>query len=303
MLLFPARTVFVEGPDCSGKTSLIREVHKKTGYRWHLMDRSQLSRKIFSEMYGRSIEHIDDHLHNELFNLNNKYVIIDLPFKTIKSRFEKRGDDLHDLSSIRRVHKLFMQEFKNLQDHPNVIRITCNKSSISDIADSVIASLMMQEGAQIKEIADSVIDAVAQSENHEVFPLQVTLYDDGEFEEATHSILEFEPESEYYIKILLAFLNKIDAEMKGKNEYSRKESIFSRRFVYTDDSCISFIQASQRNSIMDFHCVIRSCNVRELFEHDLRFIYYLASECWKRIGGGCTSARIRVNLNSAHIIE
>lgn len=267
------------------------------------MDRSQLSRKVFSEMYGRSIDYMEDHLHREMYNLNNRYVIIDLPFRVIKKRFEKRGDEIHDARSLKSVHRSFKKEFKRLNDHPLAVRITSESSPINDIADHVIDELTSHEKFQLKDVAGIVAKVVRQTERSEVFPLQLTLHDDGEFREATPKSLEFEPESEYYIKIFLALLKKIESEMSGENEYLRKEDIFSRRFVYTDDSCISFIQVSQRNKIMDFHCVIRSCDVVRLFEHDLRFLYYLASECWKRIGVNCTSARIRMNLNSAHIIE
>jgi hypothetical protein len=302
MLTFPTNTLFIEGPDCSGKTSLIREIHGKTSYSWHLMDRSQLSRSLFAEMYSRNLNHINDDLHSEIYNLNNRYVILNFPFEVIEERFKKRGDEIHDHSSLKLVHNSFKCVFEKFKSLPNVINVT-NPASINKLSDSIIASLKLKERALLKEVANEVIDSVRLSKTQEVFPLSVTLYDDGDFEEADETVLDHESESDYYKSIYDSLLKKIENEFAGNNEYNRKEDLFSRRFVFTGDSCISFIQVSQRNEVMDFHCVIRSCNVISLFEHDLRFLYYLASMCWNKVGKNCNSARIRLNLNSAHIIE
>ena len=97
--------------------------------------------------------------------------------------------------------------------------------------------------------------------------------------------------------------NKISRELNGENEYSRKESFSSRRFVYTDDSCISFIQFAIREELMDFNVVIRSSDIENTFEHDLKFLYYLASQCYYRFKDNCNQVRIRFNLNSAHFVR
>ena len=41
--------------------------------------------------------------------------------------------------------------------------------------------------------------------------------------------------------------------------------------LYTDDSCISFIQFAIREELMDFNVVIRSSDIENTFEHDLKF--------------------------------
>ena len=99
-----------------------------------------------------------------------------------------------------------------------------------------------------------------------------------------------------------SLIHKIEMELSGENEYNRVEDFESRRFIFADKSCISFIQVAIRNNIMDFHVVLRSTDVVTTFPHDLKFLYYLASRCWNKIGLGCDSCRLRFNLNSAHII-
>ena len=88
-----------------------------------------------------------------------------------------------------------------------------------------------------------------------------------------------------------------------KNEYKRIEDFTSRRFVHTDDTCISFIQVAVRDGLMDFHTVIRSSGTNSVFPYDLKFLYYLASTCYNRFNNHCDYVRIRFNLNSAHIVN
>ena len=109
MLYLPINTVFIEGPDCSGKTTLINDLHKMSNYRWHLFDRSQMSRKIFSDLYERNTFFINDSFEKEINNLNNMYVILLPDFEEIRKRFYKRGDEIHDIDSLKAVYDKFSQ--------------------------------------------------------------------------------------------------------------------------------------------------------------------------------------------------
>ena len=298
MLTFPIKSLFIEGPDCSGKTTLIGNIHTLTGYRWHIFDRSQISRMIFCKLYGRSIDNLDYDLHEELSNLNNRFVILLPSFDVIEERFGLRGDDIHkDLSSMRKVYDSFYEERDNLDKFPNVL--VCE----SDVPlEGIVFNLGSSEMCSISDISDLVGSFVASMPNKESYPLSFTLYDDGKFEEASSDILDHESEREYYDMIRSSLLRKIDMELTGDNEYARIETTSSRRFVYTDSSCISFIQVAIRDEVMDFHCVIRSTDVKNIFPYDIKFLYFLASECFNRLGGA-KKVRLRFNLNSAHIIE
>tara|TARA_R110001583_G_scaffold14033_5_gene59258 strand:- start:1046 stop:1951 length:906 start_codon:yes stop_codon:yes gene_type:complete len=300
MLTFPVNTIFVEGPDCSGKTTLIKSMHELTNYSLHLMDRSHLSRMIFASFYGRKISNCNYDFHSEVSNLNNRYYILLPNIDIVRSRFEKRGDELHDIKSLESVYKAFQKTAESLRGYPNITVVNSNKSSKA-IAKSVIASIFLTERPQLREISDQVSMLVKMKDN-ECYPLQFTLCDDGKFEEASADAMLYKPEKEYYENIYNLLHEKISRELEGKNEYNRAESPDSRRFVYTDDSCISFIQVAVRDNVLDFHVVIRSTNVKDTFPHDLKFLYYLASTCYKRFDGHCKTARLRFNLNSAHII-
>ena len=102
MLYFPINTVFIEGPDCAGKTTLINNLHKMTDYRWHLFDRSHLSRKLFSELYGRNTLFINDAFEKEVNNLNNMYVMLLPTFDEIEKRFGKEISFMIDKLTVNR---------------------------------------------------------------------------------------------------------------------------------------------------------------------------------------------------------
>jgi len=298
MLTFPIKSLFIEGPDCSGKTTLIRNIHSLTSYRWHIFDRSQISRRIFCKFYGRNIDNLDFDLHEELSNLNNRFVILLPEFDVIAERFNARGDDIHeDLSAMRRVYNAFYEEKDNLNRFPNV---SICESDVS--LEGIVFNLGSSEMCSLSDISDLINSFVEATPRKESYPLSFTIYDDGKFDEASPDILNYENEKEYYDMIRSSLLRKIDMELVGDNEYARVETVKSRRFVYTDSSCISFIQVSIRDEVMDFHCVIRSTDVKNIFPYDIKFLYFLASECFNKLG--CAKkARLRFNLNSAHIIE
>jgi hypothetical protein len=301
VITFPIRNLFIEGPDCSGKTTLVRDIHNSTDFRLHIHDRSQISRKIFSDLYNRDLDFIDDDLHAELSNLNNRFIFLLPPFNIIRERYIQRGDDFHsDISSIRKVYDAFLDSESKFSGYPNVrYYIT---PDTKNLVYGIMFQLNVMREKNILDIAEEVNQFVNFS-GGESYPLSFTIYDNGKFENADSNILKYEPEAKYYEKIFTSFHEKITNELNGKNEYNRREDYSSRRFVHTNDSCISFIQASVRNNILDFHVVIRSSDVKRVFQYDMIFLYYLASTCFERFSDHCSSVRLRFNLNSAHIIE
>ena len=72
----PIDYIFIEGPDCSGKTTLYEMIHKETGYKWNIQDRSSLSMLVYAKLYKRDTFIEVERLHKELNDLNNKIVIL-----------------------------------------------------------------------------------------------------------------------------------------------------------------------------------------------------------------------------------
>jgi|MDTB01.2.fsa_nt_gb hypothetical protein len=301
MLYFPINTVFIEGPDCAGKTTLINNLHKMTDYRWHLFDRSHLSRKLFSELYGRNTLFINDAFEKEVNNLNNMYVMLLPTFDEIEKRFNKRGDEIHNIDTLRKVYDKFSSVSKAVSSRPNVL-VYESQSNSEKLCENLYVYLDLVERPLLREISDIVKKNVQSSSDEETYPLEFTVVDDGSFQEADSDSMNYPPERDYYHEIYNRLHEKIDKELAGDNEYKRREDFESRRFVYADTTCISFIQVAVRDNTLDFHTVIRSSNVDQVLEHDIRFLYFLASTCYKKFSDKCSSVRMRFNLNSAHIL-
>ena len=245
-------------------------------------------------------ENYDTDLHTEISNLNNWFVLLLPDVNVVADRFNTRGDDFHkSIESIRDVYYAFQEKFENIKNLPNTRMYRRNDTH--EIASLVFATLHFMERCMIREVSDQVEEFVKCNMN-ESYPLSFTLYDDGAFEEADAAILDYVPEKDYYRGIFKKLHDTIDDERSGKNPYNRIEDHRSRRFVYTDNTCISFFQVSVREGVMDFHAVIRSTDVKNIFPYDLKFLYYLASTCYNKFKDNCDRVRMRFNLNSAHII-
>jgi hypothetical protein len=300
---FPTQNLFIEGPDLSGKTSLISEVHNQTSYKWHIFDRSQISRHIFCDLYERNYPHQELDLINDLCNLNNRFFFLLPEKKKILKRYSIRGDEIHDIASLLVVYEQFKSFLNSFPAIPNLYRFENLDYDLPSLAEFISTILNDLENIEdLEKVSDYVYASVSAAPTKEHYPLSFFLMDDGSFSLADCKILENKDEGEYYKTIHSKLMDKIEKELKGENSYERKETFSSRRFVFSDDSCISFIQVANRNNIFDFHAVLRSSDVKNIFPTDLKFLYYLAAECYKKTSLQNTAARIRINLNSAHIL-
>jgi len=302
MLTFPINMISIEGPDLSGKTTLISDIHSKTNYRWHLMDRSKMSRMIFAKMYDRDVIQTTREFYEEVSNLNNRYVFLMPTFDVLKERYKHRGDEIHTIDSLKESYDLFFKEFSNLPVLSNVYGIMNGASN--RLSNMVIDyHNCIEKHLSLSEIYGQVQNFVKHFPNKECNQLTFTLHDNGDFKESDIASMSEKSEKEYYCHIYNTLMNKIDDEQAGKNPYERKEGIDSRRYVFTEDTCISMIHILNRGGVLDIRFVCRSTDINNKFEHDLKFLYFIASECWSLLGEGCNFCRMHFTLNSAHILE
>ena len=134
----PIDYIFIEGPDCSGKTTLYEMIHKETGYKWNIQDRSALSMLIHARYYGRDTFNHIEQLKRELHNLNNQLIICLPAWKVIVDRFQKRGDPIQNITSLRKIYDLFQDATEEFQRYPNVtvIRKVIGKQLVKSLAVS-----------------------------------------------------------------------------------------------------------------------------------------------------------------------
>tara|TARA_B100000131_G_scaffold306542_1_gene333741 strand:- start:126 stop:1037 length:912 start_codon:yes stop_codon:yes gene_type:complete len=302
MTRFPTNYIILEGPDLSGKTTFYNSLHKDSSYKWNIQDRSYLSMLVHAAQYERDTKHHEYGMSREILNLNNRFVILLPDFQDVILRYSMRGDEIQSLEDIKGLYKDFENHANRLCHFPNV---TVLRGSELDYNVSLVKNeIEAIENGNLDLIADFVKTFAANSPSHEATPLSMTLYDDGTFEDVDPSVMDYEHEKDYYKKIYSSMITKIRRELRGENEYNRVEPVTSRRFIYTDDTCISLIHASYRGSTLDMHFVLRSSEVAKTFRYDLNFLYFLTNAVYKELNliPKEVDVRMRFNLNSAHIL-
>ena len=296
----PINTIILEGPDLSGKSTLFKMLHDKSGYRWNIQDRSSLSMVVYSKLYNRpEFDHVE-RLNFELNNLNNQMIILLPKWEVIVNRFYDRGDEIQNFISLRKVYDLFKEAANELETLPNVSVLT---NEVDDfIIDSLISGFTNIESASFSSIADRCLTASAAGKNLEKVGLRFISYDNGAFADVNLKDLQYEKEKVYYDKIKEKVLRKIEDELVGINEYSRIEDINSRRFIYTSDTCISLAHFLYRGGILDAKYFLRSSNTRDTLQYDLNFLKYLSSRVKEKLNlPDSTVIKLDVTVNSAHV--
>ena len=293
MVKFPIEKIIIEGPDLAGKTTLFNKMHEISNFRWNIQDRSALSMLVYAKMYERDTFHLVENLKKELFNLNNQIILLLPSFEVLAQRFQKRGDPIQNLVTLRKLHKLFSEFEEEYRLLPNV---TVVKKEISDLGYRSIVGryLAMERNTTIHQFPNMCVNAANTQDDKEVVGLRLTYFDDGHFTDVKQELLEYEGEKEYY--------DKIEQQLRGKmlNNHAVGQDSSSRRIIYHDDSCISLAHFLIRDQIFDAKFFLRSSNVKDTLKYDINFIHYLTSIAYN-IHRCKQPVKIEVTLNSAHI--
>lgn len=292
--------ISLEGPDLSGKTTLYNELHKASSYRWNIQDRSSLSMLVYARLYSRDDFFLVENLKNELLNLNNIIIILLPDWKVILDRFNSRGDEIQNFVSLKKVYDLFLEAVDELKNYPNVIVV--NSEVDEHIVNSLVKNISKYENTSFHSMSKKFFQAASCDDSLEQIGTSLTHYDFGNFSDINRAYLDFEEEKDYYKEIKENVLAKIENELNGINEYSRKESISSRRFVYTQDTCLSLFHFIVRKNILCCDFFIRSSNTKNTLVYDLNFLKCLSQDVLEFLKiEDIKAVRINVKINSAHI--
>jgi len=303
MRITPINQITLEGPDLSGKTTLYQKIHEKSGYHWIIQDRSALSSVVYARLYGRNDYFHVEALKRELSNLNNIIILLLPNWNIIAKRFQKRGDEIQNLVSLKKVYDLFSEAADEFENYPNVILI---KSEVDDnMVNYIVHQLRSHfERKPYHEYADFFKIAAASSDNLEKVGLNLTHYDNGMFDDVSEEMLRYEKEKVYYDKIRRTLLRKIEDEIAGCNEYNRPETYESRRFIYTDDSCLSLCHFMLRNEFLYGEFYLRSSNTKETLSYDMNFIKALTRDVFSKLSefSDIKMCKLSLKIGSGHIL-
>jgi hypothetical protein len=271
-----------------------------TDYSWNIQDRSALSMVVYARQYNRDVSAWRRVLWENLNDLNNRTVILLPSWNTLENRFDSRGDEIQTRESLRELFEIFQEETDLVRGLPNVLVFDDVIANPKDVCDE----LYNCENVSIQSMGKILSDHVLSSGKKELSPVTFSLTGSS-FQGVDPKIMRHPSERNYYSKIMSGVLKNIKDELCGDNEYELPQDIdTTRRFIFTQDSCISYIHTMVRNGVMNVHVVCRSSDVVNTFPHDLIFLHYLMFQVHQQLGLDLGMMwTMRVTLNSAHIVD
>jgi len=287
----------IEGPDCSGKTTLYNRIHKETNFKYNIQDRSCMSMFVYAKMYNRDTTIWFNKILSDLKRLDTLNIILLPSEEVILERLQERGDEFQDKESILLVRSYF----KNLAKvgfglYPNVIVLES-----SDLEENVSKSIEFINALNEMPGQELIKSLVYNSGRNELVDVQCKeLVDRSNLD---YEVLDFPQEKEYYFNITHDLTQKIFKEFRGLNEYKMPQKHDSRRFIYTDDSCISMIHALWRNNKLNVSATLRSSNVSKTLWADYEFLKILSVRVADEMSlSKDVIIELTVNIRSAHIV-
>ena len=306
--------VCIDGVDCSGKTTLWNEIHKVSKYRWKLEDRSFVTMVVYAVNHGRrKREDYKRQLIRDISNLNHKYVLIDPPWKLIEDRFKVRGDAIYNLDELKKIHALYHEVIEEVAKFPNVY-VLDSTEDVTLSAKKISHWLEGQEETNLDGVVKLIQQHASASKNKETSPLQFSFVESGTFPEHQPQIVDVDWMAGNFPSVKPAtvvefnsmvneFSETIDNELKGINIYGKPQTSTSRRFVFTQDACVSFIQVMHRDGMLKMYVSCRSSHVYDVFPADIRLLYHMCKIAHEKLGlGPDVKVLFEFTLNSAHAI-
>jgi hypothetical protein len=240
-----------------------------------------------------------------LLDLNNRLVVLLPGHHVTAQRLRERGDEYQDVESLGVLHGLFEEEVDRLGPRPNVL-VVREPLERSELSARVVSWLQESELTSVSDVARAVRDLAASCSGQEASGCRFRLtLEPGSPDLHSPDAMLHPPEEAYYSRILSGVLQNIGDELAGRNEYCRREVPGeTRRFIFTQDTCISLLHTLLRDGHLRMRVYCRSSNAQDVLEHDLRFICHLFGRVRAHlIAQGCepSSLSIDVELGSAHI--
>lgn len=287
----------IEGPDCSGKTTLYNALHKATDFKYNIQDRSCISMFVYAKMYKRDTAIWFNKILDDLKRLDTLNIILLPSEETILKRLAERGDDFQDRKSILLVRKHFRNVAKiGFGMFPNVLVL-----EEDNLEENVNKSLSFIDSLNDMPGQELIKSLVYNSGRNELVDVQCKEVVDRK--SLDYEVLDFPQEKEYYFNITQELTKKIFKEFSGLNEYKTPQKHDSRRFIYTDDSCISMIHALWRNNKLNVSATLRSSNVSKTLWADYEFLKILSVRVADEMSlPEDVGIELTVNIRSAHVV-
>jgi thymidylate kinase len=290
--------IIIEGPDCSGKTTLFNKIHKETGYIYNIQDRSCMSMIVYSKLYDRGIESIwYDKLLKELNRLDILYIVLLPSEKTILERLKIRGDECQDENSILIVRKYYEDLLKsNLKYYPNVLLI--ESENLEENCQKSISFINSLNEIPTQELIKSL---VIKSGKNEL--LDIKCKEKIDINNIDYTILNNPEKNKYYNQIIDKLSNRIFLERSGLSNSRKKNKLDNRNFSYSGNKNISFVHLLWRNQSLNVDVTLKQSNVLKDLWTDYEFLKILSVRAAGEISlPEDVDIELTINIRSAYIV-
>ena len=305
-----------EGPDCSGKTTQYQKIWKKiqsaNDFDVLLNDRGLMSILVYGQFNGR-FDNIEEREREFISYLNDNIVFyFDITIAELQRRFENRGDELQDWDTIRDVANKYKEWSERLSKHRNfwVIRaedkpdeIAARINGILEMYNDFLLTPNYQIGTAIETVQhfgqkhNNTLELINYKMDFDMTSGEIELWSSKDLYSGLENINDYEQlEIDSYKFQLSKFRKKIEAELSGY--YGSKQTMDSRRFVFTDDECLSYVHILHRNGTLYVNVNFRSSNVM-LFNHDFISICKMI-KIWFEKCGEIDKIKMNIKFDSLH---
>lgn len=293
MIRIPINRLIVEGPDLSGKTTLIKQIHKITNYRYNVTDRSSFSAVCFAQQFKRDDTEAKKRLQLEINDLNTFTVYLHLPFEILQERLKLRGDEIHNETSLRTEYDI-MSKLANHLDWSNNFRMSIDEDAAA--LCRVLADYDSVDMSRVTDLVVSILDIEPKIKNNRI-TAQLEFYNLQQhiLSVDASNILQHPEEGGYYRQIKTQLFNKMESE--------RVYGASCRRLIYTGDSCISLIHVNCRQDFFEFEVNFRSTHIKKM-QSDLLFLEHLVAavrDHFRDMAVYHQEARVNLVMSNAHL--
>ncbi len=294
-----------EGCDKSGKSTLIREVHKATNYKYIITDRFTPSSITYGKYRNRKLNY-DEYYEIEK-KLSDDVILfyITASNDSIKKRIVSENEkDItsEDIMGLKREYVNYL-----CNTHFIYFVIDTTNRSIKSCVNDIIRDIKKVENRngiyQISNLYCNVethgkkVNNTKELTNISIEFKDLTLRalndyclkNDIDFNETNRS------EKFYYDRLYHSIRHIIKAQL---TEY--KQNVNSRRFVFTSNECINSYHCLFRDDLLEVFINLRSSNVEKILPFDVYHCKLIANKINKEFFKA-KKIRCYFTINSAHI--
>lgn len=296
--------IVLEGADCSGKTTLFEGLHAATNYKYNIQDRSNLSMYIHSKLYGRDDSNTwYKEFWNELKSFKTLYVVLLPEDDVIRDRISKRGDDKQTPDSAVNINNEFRKlcNFHFRDMFPNILVLNIDRNTtVEELIDTICNRIYTVNNTTSPELIKSLVFASGKNELTNISLRRKVFSTKEKLHPIMWQVLNYPPEKEYYDKIRMQMIRKIEKELYGIGGKGVQKTD-SRRFIFSGEECISFIHTLFRENELNVKVVMRSSNVYNTLWADYEFLRIICLDIANALNIQKSEIYLDLEIRSAHI--